>query len=342
MKVGFLGLGRIGLMHATHLAQADHRDVAEIHLFDPTPGFTDRARTTLRTAAGVEAKAADSVETLLREVDAVVVATPTPSHPDLLRTCVDAGVTTLCEKPVASDLSTLRRVVDFIEAAPTTVVVGFQRRFDPALREIKGRIESGTVGKIYVVRSNAYDDFPAPVEIIRESDGIYKDLMIHDLDAVPWLVNEPVVEVNSWGSVLVDEAYADNDDVDFATATLRFAGGALGVMVAGRRNPAGYDHRIEVLGSGQSLVQGWGARTPITSTEPDGYPYPTNPYWGFADRFERAYRAEIAEFVDIAAGRAPNPSPVRDSLVSVQLADACDQSRRTGRPVAIESVVAAG
>lgn len=336
MKVGFVGLGRIGLMHVNNLAaNAATSDVSEIVVFDEAG---DRAE---RVAAGigeVKASAAGSLSGLLGGVDAVVVATPTPSHPAVLQQCVEAGVPTLCEKPVASDLSTMRRVVEMVESRSTPVVVGFQRRFDPALRAIRARIADGDLGDVYVVRSNAYDDVPAPAEIIRQSDGIYRDLMIHDLDAVPWLVGEPVVEVTSWGSVLVDPVYAEIGDVDFATVTLRFGSGALGLMVAGRRNPSGYDHRIEVLASRDSVVQGWGARTPIRSLEADGYAFPEHPYAGFADRFRAAYVAEVTEFVQIAAGRVPNPSPVRDSLVSIQLAEACDASRRSGLPVAVEPI----
>jgi myo-inositol 2-dehydrogenase / D-chiro-inositol 1-dehydrogenase len=338
MKVGFVGLGRIGLMHVNNLAaNAAACGVSEIVLFDD---FGDRAERVAEEIAPVTASAAHSLPTLLRSVDAVVIATPTPSHPALLQQCVEAGVPTLCEKPVASDLTTMRHVVDMVESHSTPVVVGFQRRFDPALRAIKSKIVGGDLGDIFVVRSNAYDDVPAPPEIIRESDGIYRDLMIHDLDAVPWLVDEPVVEVASWGSVLVDPVYAEIGDVDFATVTLRFASGALALMVAGRRNPAGYDHRIEVLGSKDSVVQGWGARTPIRSLEPDGYAFPDKPFSGFADRFRAAYVAEITEFVGIAAGRVQNPSPVRDSLVSIQLAEACDASRRSGSPIAIEPATA--
>jgi myo-inositol 2-dehydrogenase/D-chiro-inositol 1-dehydrogenase len=261
MKVGFVGLGRIGLMHVHNLAaHAAACGVSEVVLLDD---LRDRAERAASEISPVKATLASSLADLLGRVDAVVIATPTPSHPAVLQQCVEAGVPTLCEKPVASDLATMRRVVDMVESHSTPVVVGFQRRFDPALRAIKARIVSGELGDIYVVRSNAYDDVPAPPEIIRASDGIYRDLMIHDLDAVPWLVGQPVVEVTSWGSVLADPIYAENGDVDFATATLRFASGVLALMVAGRRNPAGYDHRIEVLASKDSVIQGLGARTPI-------------------------------------------------------------------------------
>jgi myo-inositol 2-dehydrogenase / D-chiro-inositol 1-dehydrogenase len=336
MKVGFVGLGRIGLMHVNNLvANATACGVSEVVVYDD---FGDRAEQVAEGIGAVTASAADSLAGLLDSVDAVVLATPTPSHPTLLQQCVEAGVPTLCEKPVASDLRTMQQVVDMVEAHSTPVVVGFQRRFDPALRAIKSRIVNGELGDIYVVRSNAFDDVPAPPEIIRASDGIYRDLMIHDLDAVPWLVDQPVVEVTSWGSVLVDPLYAETGDVDFAAVTLRFAGGALALMVAGRRNPAGYDHRIEVLASKDSVIQGLGPRTPIRSLEPDGHPFPDKPFSGFADRFHAAYVAEITEFVHIAAGRVQNPSPVRDSLVSIQLAEACDASRRSGLPIAVEPV----
>src|SRR5437764_1258625 len=141
MKVGFVGLGRIGLMHVHNLAaNAAACGVSEIVLFDEVRDTAERAA---KETGAVKTSAASSLAVLLGSVDAVVLATPTPSHPALLQQCVEAGVPALCEKPVASDLPTMRHVVDMIEAHSTPVVVGFQRRFDPALRAIKSKIVNG-------------------------------------------------------------------------------------------------------------------------------------------------------------------------------------------------------
>jgi myo-inositol 2-dehydrogenase/D-chiro-inositol 1-dehydrogenase len=325
MRIGVAGVGRIGTMHAGNLASLDAVD--EVVLFDPVPG---RAA---ETAAAVDkARAVDDLDALLRDSDGVLVATPTTTHPDTVRRALAAKVPALCEKPIASDYVEMSALVQDIEASGVEVLVGFQRRFDPAIAELYRRIRAGDVGKLYLVRSVGNDAEPPDFGYLPASGGIFRDLLIHDLDAVPWLVGEPVVEVYASGSVLVDDAFAQADDVDNCVVTLKFAGGAHALLAGGRHDPLGYDHRIEVLGSKDSLAVGVDPRTPLTSLEPDGPRVAADAYPGFPERFHRAYLNEMAVFVDVVAGKVENPSPARDSLTSLALALACDKSRRSGVP----------
>jgi myo-inositol 2-dehydrogenase/D-chiro-inositol 1-dehydrogenase len=333
MRIGVAGVGRIGTMHAGNLASLDAVD--EVVLFDPVPG---RAA---QVAAEIGASAADDLDALLAASDGVLIATPTTTHPETIRQALDARVPALCEKPIASDYAGMSTLVDDIEASGVEVLVGFQRRFDPAVAELYRRIRAGEVGKLYLVRSTGNDAEPPDFGYLPASGGIFRDLLIHDLDAVPWLVGEPVVEVYASGSVLVDQAFEDADDVDNAVVTLKFASGAHAVLVGGRHDPLGYDHRIEVLGSKDSLAVGLDPRTPLTSLEPGGPVVSAEAYPGFAERFHRAYLNEMAVFVDVVAGKVANPSPARDSLTSLRLALACDESRRSGAPVRIAQEVVA-
>jgi myo-inositol 2-dehydrogenase / D-chiro-inositol 1-dehydrogenase len=326
MRIGVAGVGRIGTMHATHLASLDA--VAEVVLYDPVDGRAAQAATTLD-----KARAVGKLTELLEESDGVLVATPTDTHPALVRACLAARTPVLCEKPIAADLGEMTALIAEIEAGDTPVLVGFQRRFDPAVVELRRRIATGELGPVYHVRTTGFDASPPDPGYLPTSGGIFRDLLIHDLDAVPWLVGEPVVEVYATGSVLVDRAFADADDVDNAVVLLRFAGGALAAIHGGRHDPLGYDHRIEVLGGKDSVAVGFDARTPLTSLEPGGPQVAPEAYPGFPERFRRAYLNEMRVFTDVLAGRADNPSPARDSLVSLRLAEACERSRRTGEPV---------
>lgn len=332
MRIGVAGVGRIGAMHAAHLARMSTVD--ELVLFDPVPGRGAQA------AGSIGARAADDLDALLAACDGVLVATPTATHPEVVRRALATGVPALCEKPIARSYEEMRALVTDIDAAGVEVVVGFQRRFDPAVAELRRRVRSGEVGTIYLARSAGHDAAPPDFGYLPASGGIFHDLLIHDLDAVPWLVGEPVVEVYAAGSVLVHEAFAAADDVDNCVATLTFAGGAHALLSGGRHNGAGYDHRLEVFGSKDSLAVGVDARTPLRSLEP-GVPAPADPYDGFPERFRRAYENELAVFVEVVAGRAANPSPARESLVSQRLADACDASRRSGAPVRVTEAVPA-
>jgi myo-inositol 2-dehydrogenase / D-chiro-inositol 1-dehydrogenase len=329
MRIGIAGVGRIGTMHASHLAALPRVD--EVLLFDPVAG---RAATVAGTVDG--ARAVARIDDLLADCAGVLVATPTDTHAATVRRCLAADVPVLCEKPIAKDLAEMTALIDEIDAASVPVLVGFQRRFDPALVELRRRIETGELGVIYQVRSVGIDANPPDFGYLPTSGGIFRDLFIHDLDAVPWLVGEPVVEVYATGSVLVDEAFAAADDVDNAMVLLTFAGGAQAVLAGGRHDPLGYDHRIEVLASRDSVAVGLDPRTPLNSIGAGGPAAAADAYDGFQIRFRAAYLNEMAVFVDVVAGRVDNPSPARDSLVSLRLAEACERSRRTGAVVRMD------
>ncbi|MFC6091353.1 Gfo/Idh/MocA family oxidoreductase [Saccharothrix lopnurensis] len=328
MRIGVVGVGRIGTMHATNLTTLD--EVDEVLLLDPLPGRAERV-----SAALPGTRCVADLDTMLTLGDGVLIATPTSTHPALLRAAVAAGVPALCEKPIAAGLDEMLALVAEVEASGVEVLVGFQRRFDPAVAELHRRVRSGDVGDVYLVRALGNDARPPDPAYLPRSGGIFRDLLIHDLDAVPWLVGQPVDEVYASGSVLVDEAFAAADDVDNAVVVLRFAGGAHAVLAGGRHDPVGYDHRIEVLGSRDCLAVGLDPRTPLTSLEPDGPRSGPDAYPGFPERFHRAYLTEVAVFARVVAGAAENPSPVRDSLVSLALAEACERSRRSGEPVRV-------
>jgi len=325
MRIGVAGVGRIGTMHAANLASLVQVD--EVLLFDPVSGRAERAATARKT------RAVHDVDELLRDSDGVLVATPTDTHPAMVRRCLATKTPALCEKPIAANLADMAELVGEIDASGVPVLVGFQRRFDPAMVELRRRVVTGDLGTVYHVRATGFDAQPPDFGYLPTSGGIFRDLLIHDLDAVPWLVDEPVVEVYASGSVLVDEAFANADDVDNAVVLLRFAGGAHAVLSAGRHDPLGYDHRIEVLGARDSVVVGLDVRTPLNSLSPDGPTSGPDAYPGFPERFRDAYRNEMQVFTDVLAGWSENPSPARDSLVSLRLAEACEQSRRTGAPV---------
>ena len=359
MRIGITGVGRVGVMHAINLARTPGVD--ELVLHDPVPGRAEAAAVTIVSSVagtagadtggdgsgcpgGVPARlrVAAGLRDVLAEVDGLLVTGPTPSHAEVTRHSLDAGVPTLCEKPLAADLETMRAVVEHAERCAVPLLIGFQRRFDPAIVELKRRIDAGDVGQVYLVRAIGMDAVPPDPAYVLTSGGIFRDLFIHDLDAVPWLVGRPVVEVHAVGSVLVDPAFAAADDVDTAVITLVFEGGTIAQLAGGRRDGCGYDHRIEVIGSRQALTAGLDERAPITSLEPGGHDPGDAAYPGFPERFARAYANEMRVFVDVVAGRAVNPSPARDSLVSLTLAEACERSRRSGHPVRLVTPAAAG
>lgn len=331
MHLGILGVGRIGQMHARHAA--DCTRITSLTLYD-----TDELRAK-ELADELGTAGSSDLDAVLAAVDAVLIATPTPTHADMVRAALVAGLHVLCEKPLAADTITIR---DLHRGVPDGVhlVVGFQRRFDPAYTAIRAAIAAGEYGVVYLVRATTFDHRPPDPAYIATSGGIFRDQFIHDLDVLPWLLGERVTTVQAAGGVLVDPAFEAADDVDTAAVMLRFGSGTIGVVCGGRRNGGGYDNRLEVFAERASVGTGLDEHTPLTSLEPASLRFgeaPRHPHEHFMTRWEQAYRHELELFADITAGRAENPSPALDSLHSLEIAQACELSRRTNRSVHIGS-----
>ena len=325
MRVGVIGLGRIGLYHARILRA--HPDVDSMTVIDVD---TERTR---KAAEELDAEPAASVEGLLSGVDAALIATSTDTHAALIHAGVDAGIPVFCEKPVALDLPSTMEVVAHVREAGAVVQIGFQRRFDAGYRAARQAVAAGDLGRVYVVRIGSHDPYPPHESYLPGSGGIFRDMHIHDFDIARWVLDQDVVEVYAEGAVLADPMFGRHGDVDTVAATLRFESGSLGVMTGARHDPLGCDVRLEIFGSGDSVSVGWDARTPLHSLEPDMPPAPANPYSLFLDRFDAAYRSELAAFVKLARSGGPSPCTVEDAEVALRVALACDQSLREHRAV---------
>lgn len=331
MRVGVVGSGRVGQVHARNLAA--HRDVEKLLIGDP-----DRERATA-LATEVDGVALHDLDEILeRGVDAAVIAAPTSLHPDLIRRCVDAGVPAFCEKPIALTLDETTAVVDHVRATGVPVQMGFQRRFDPGYQEARRRIENGSLGRVYAFRIAAQDPAPPPPGYLEVSGSIFRDLHIHDFDVIRFLFDAEVEEVYAAGSVLVSEEFARHGDVDTSAFLLRLTDGTLGAATGGRNNPAGYDIRMDLHGSRDSISVGLSEQTPIASVEPGMRPFagPASP--DFVHRFAAGYRAEIDHFLDLARGQADNRCTVEDAYEALRIAVAADLSLSEHRPVRLEEV----
>jgi myo-inositol 2-dehydrogenase/D-chiro-inositol 1-dehydrogenase len=306
--------------------------VSGVIVFDVDPA---RAR---EMAAEVRGRPADSVQEALDGADAVVIATSTDAHATLVGAAVDRGLPTFCEKPLAFDLAETADLVGRIERAGVPVQVGFQRRFDPAYREARRLVESGELGIVYLVRLIAHDHEPPPDAYIATSGGLFRDSSIHDFDAIRWVTGQEVDEVYATGSVRAFDAFARHGDIDTGAAILRLGDGTIGLLGQTRHDPRGYDVRMEIVGSRDSVTVGLGPRTPIRSLEPDAPAIPGAAWTSFLDRFEVAYREELRAFIQVARGAIPSPCTARDALEAMRISVAAAQSMAEGRPVRVTDV----
>jgi myo-inositol 2-dehydrogenase/D-chiro-inositol 1-dehydrogenase len=332
LHVGVVGVGRIGAFHARTLAGIDGVDALTLCDEDP-----DRARA---LAGELRARAVDSPQALVEAgVDALVIATPTPSHAPLLRLAARAGLPAFCEKPIGLDVETVEAVAEEVERAGVLVQVGFQRRFDAGYRAAAEAIASGALGNLLVVRLATHDPAPPPEAYIASSGGIFRDLHIHDFDAVRFVTGQEVVDVYADGAVQETAWFADHGDVDVAVAVLRMSGGTLAILSGTRHDPLGYDVRLEAFGTADSIAVGLDARTPLRSVEA-GVPAPAEAgYRDFMDRFERAYRTELVTFVATVRTHATSACSLAEAQAAMQIAVAADRSRTERRPIQIEKTV---
>ncbi|MGE3662194.1 MAG: Gfo/Idh/MocA family oxidoreductase [Pseudonocardia sp.] len=324
MRIGVIGLGRIGAFHARTLAGLG----VDLVVTDALGALTGA------TAAELGARpAADPAEVLAR-VDGVVIAAATPAHPELLLAAVDAGVAAFCEKPVAAAIGDAERVLREVAGRDERVQIGFPRRFDAGYVAARAAVAAGELGTVHTVRATTLDPAPPPPAYVAASGGIFRDCSVHDIDAVRWVTGREVVEVYATGSVH-DPLFAEYDDVDTAAATLTLDDGTLALVSNTRFNPRGYDVRLELHGTADSIAVGLEDRLPLRSVEP-GATFPAGPpHAFFMDRLADAFRAELAAFVELAAGRIASPCTVADAVATSRVAEACTASLREHRPVRV-------
>jgi myo-inositol 2-dehydrogenase / D-chiro-inositol 1-dehydrogenase len=330
MRVGVIGVGRMGATHATTLRAIDA--VEGVVITDPD---VPRAE---QVAAEVGASTVVTADELLASVDAVVIAAASSAHADLIHACADAGLPTFCEKPITLDLTSTAEVVEHVRRAGIPLQMGFQRRFDPGFRAAHDVVADGSLGTLYVVRMAGHDPAPPHEEYIPASGGIFRDFSVHDFDALRFVTEQETVEVFADGAVIAFPQFERYGDVDTAVATLRLSGGSFGILSVTRHDPLGYDIRMELLGSGDSVAVGWDGRMPLRSVEPGAAPAPADAYRGFQERFAEAYRAEMLAFVEVAAGRQQSACTAEDALEAMRVAVACDLSRTEHRPVRLDEV----
>ncbi len=329
MRIGLVGAGRIGTVHAATLGSLLEVDEAVVTDLD-----LGRA-TALADEYGL-AVAADVDALLGSGLDGLVVAAPTPEHPGLLRRAAEAGIAVFCEKPLAPDVDDTRELTATLVSAGVPLQVGFQRRFDPGYQAARDAVGSGELGWIHSVWACTYDQAPPHAAYIPTSGGIFRDCSVHDFDIVRWVTGREVVTVYAQGANRGAAFFAEAGDVDTGSAVLELDDGTQVLLGATRYNGAGHDVRMEVHGSAGSVAVGLDDATPLRSAEAGvGWPGGTA-YQHFTQRFAAGYRAELVAFCEVAAGRAPSPCSGEDALAALLIANAAEESRRTRRRVTVD------
>lgn len=326
MRVGLVGVGRIGMMHARNLLELEPQP--QLFLADARPEAADLAAQQLShgTASTVD-------ELFQADLDAVIIAAATPAHQALVERAVLAGTPAFCEKPVAPSTAEALQLSAFIGDHQGVVQLGHQRRFDPGYLRAKAAFSSGELGWLHSLRAITADVRPPSIDFLASSGGIFRDCSVHDFDIIRWITGREVVRVYAQGANKGDPGIAKVGDVDTAAALLTLDDGTLATVVATRYNGAGHDVRLELQGSDGSLAVGLDAHSALRSAEP-GVDFPNeSPHVSFMERFALAYRSQLDAFLALARGEIENPCTAQDSAAASAIADAAQASLESGQPV---------
>lgn len=329
IRFGVIGAGRIGKVHATTIAANPNAKLAYV-----ADAFKASAET-LAAQTGAEVADAENVINS-PNVDAVLIATPTPSHADLIEAAARAGKAILCEKPVSLSVERINSCLDVVEKNRSTLMIGFNRRFDPNFASLEARLRAGDIGAIEIVTITSRDPAPPPADYVKSSGGLFRDMMIHDFDMARFLMGEEFVVVNALGSSLVDKAIGAEGDVDTAAVQMQTASGRIAVITNSRRATYGYDQRIEVHGAAGMLAAKNIAATSVELSNANGVSGDPVQHF-FLERYAQAYANEINAFIEAIDSGNPSPRPGGlDGLQAQKLAEAATVSWQTGRPVAVD------
>ncbi len=325
VRFGLLGAGRIGKVHAK--AVSGNAQARLVAVADAFPAAADA----IANAYGCEVRTIEAIEAA-KDIDAVVICTPTDTHADLIERFARAGKAIFCEKPVDLDAERVRACLKVVTENNGKLMVGFNRRFDPHFAAVRKAIDAGKIGDVEMVTITSRDPGAPPVDYIKRSGGIFRDMTIHDFDMARFLLGEEPVSISAHAAVLVDKEIGLAGDWDSVTVILETASGKQCVISNSRRATYGYDQRIEVHGS-KGVASAENQR-PVSIEIANGEGYTRPPLHDFfMTRYTEAYAAEIEAFIAaIEKGATITPNG-DDGLKALALADAAIQSVKEGRRV---------
>ncbi|UVI31395.1 inositol 2-dehydrogenase [Paenibacillus spongiae] len=333
IKIGIIGAGRIGKIHADNLLRLPEAEVAAISDLYAGPELEAWAE-----ARGIARVTKDSGSIIDDpDINAIFICSSTDTHVPLIKQAAAAGKHIFCEKPVSLDIAQTEEALEAVRQAGVQLQVGFNRRFDHNFRRVRELVETGEVGEAHVVKITSRDPNPPHPDYIKVSGGIFIDMMIHDFDMARFLTGDEVEEVYAQGAVRIDPIFAEHEDVDTAIVTLKFRGGALGVIDNSRQAVYGYDQRVEVFGSKGSVN--------VTNDHPNTAEISTSsgimrdkPLHFFLERYNDAYVRETRLFIECLLSGKPLPVTGSDALQAERIALAAKLSSRLNRPVKLSEL----
>ena len=336
LKIGLLGLGRIGKLHAANVQNAIPD--AEITLAaDP---FLNEEMELFAKGIGIPRCTKNTEEIFSDpEIDAVFICSSTDTHADFIVKAAEAGKQIFGEKPIHTDISKIKEALSAVEKAGVRLQLGFVRRFDKSHKKVRDIVASGRLGKPCVIKVCSRDPEAPPMSYVEVSGGIFLDMMIHDFDMARYLAGSDIEEVSAFGACLINPDFSKYKDVDTAVVTLKFENGAIGVIDNCRQAPYGYDQRVEVHCE-KGCVQDKNHLEDEAFISSSAGVESAKPTWFFLERYNDAFIEELRAFIRAVREGGEIPVGGRDGLESVRVAIAAGRSLSEGRAVKLSEIEA--
>lgn len=328
IRFGVIGAGRIGKVHARTIAMNPKARL--VYIADAVP----KAAEELAAVYGAKAASVDEIMKA-KDVDAILIGSPTGFHAEQIQMASNAGKAIMCEKPVSLSVPAIHETLKVVEKDRSILMIGFNRRFDPNFAELESRIRMGAVGAVELVTIISRDPTPPPADYVKGSGGLFRDMMIHDFDMARFLMGEEFTVVQALGAALVDKAIGEAGDVDTAAVQMQTVSGRIAVITNSRRATYGYDQRMEVHGSKGMLAARNVHNTTVELHNAAGTQ--ADPIQNFfLERYAQAYANELNAFIGaVEAGNSDLHPSGLDGLQAQILAEAATESRKSGRPVRV-------
>jgi myo-inositol 2-dehydrogenase / D-chiro-inositol 1-dehydrogenase len=333
VRIGIIGAGRIGKIHADNLTRHPRAEIVAI-----SDLFADDDLKEWASAREIPIVTNDSEVILANpDIDAVFICSSTDTHVPFIKQAAKQGKHIFCEKPISMDIRQTEEALEEVRRAGVQLQVGFNRRFDHNFKRIRDHVEAGAIGEVQLIKITSRDPSPPPESYIKVSGGIFMDMMIHDFDMARYLSGSEVEEVYAQGGVLVDPVFAEHGDVDTAIVTLRFVNGSLGVIDCSRKAVYGYDQRAEAFGSKGSATTENDFPNRVTLSTADGI-WNDKPLHFFLERYNAAYVLEVEQFINCLLNGGSVPVNGHDGWQAERIALAAKKSLQECRVVKLSEL----
>ena len=329
INFGIVGLGRIGKIHLSNIQRycPDAQVLAACPVKPKHQAFLKENAVELYFDTFAEMVKSPTI-------DAVIIASPTEFHYDHILLATQAGKHIFCEKPIDLSYEKVQTVKATVESAGIHFMVGFNRRFDPHIQELKAAIDQGKAGSPRIVKITSRDPSPPSLEFIKHSGGLFLDMAIHDFDMARYLVGDEVVQVSSTGNIFGDLPLAQFDDIDTAVTTLIFKKGCMVQIDNSRYSSYGYDQRLEVFGQNGKVATQNILENTVETSDASGHHTARSKLF-FIERYADSYRNILMDFVATLKNKQAPSISVKDGLAALVIAMAAKQSLKENRSISL-------